>query len=52
MATRMLITAIKIDIVVILGFLFAYLYGFIWHEYIPPAEHLQSRFFTSSTTVS
>lgn len=41
----MLITAIKIGIVIVLGFLFAYLYGFIEHGYIPPAEHLRLRFF-------
>ncbi len=29
----------------LLGFLFAYLYGFIEHGYIPPAEHLRLRFF-------
>jgi len=28
-----------------LGFVFAYLYGFIEHGYIPPADHLRLRFF-------
>jgi hypothetical protein len=41
----MIITAIQILIVIALGFLFAYLYGFIEHGYIPPAEHLRLRFF-------
>jgi hypothetical protein len=41
----MLITAIKILIVIVLGFLFAYIYGLIEHGYIPPAEHLRLRFF-------
>jgi hypothetical protein len=31
--------------VILLGFFFAYLYGFIEHGYIPPAEHLRLRFF-------
>src|SRR5438128_11191092 len=30
---------------VVLGVIFAYLYGFIEHGYIPPAEHLVLRFF-------
>ena len=30
---------------ILLGFFFAYLYGFIEHGYIPPAEHLRLRFF-------
>ena len=30
---------------ILLGFVFAYLYGFIEHGYIPPAEHLRLRFF-------
>lgn len=41
----MLITEIRILTVIVLGFLFAYLYGFIEHGYIPPAEHLRLRFF-------
>jgi hypothetical protein len=31
-------------VVVLLGCAFAYLYGFIEHGYIPPAEHLRLRF--------
>jgi hypothetical protein len=31
--------------VILLGLVFAYLYGFIEHGYIPPAEHLRLRFF-------
>ena len=41
----MLVNAVRVAIVIILGFLFAYLYGFIEHGYIPPAEHLRLRFF-------
>lgn len=41
----MLDYVIQSVIVVLLGFFFAYLYGFIEHGYIPPAEHLQPRFF-------
>jgi hypothetical protein len=41
----MLTAAIQILIVILLGVLFAYLYGFIEHGYIPPAEHLRLRFF-------
>ncbi len=32
-------------LIVVLGVIFAYLYGFIEHGYIPPAEHLVLRFF-------
>ncbi len=31
--------------VILLGVLFAYLYGFIEHGYIPPAEHLRLKYF-------
>jgi len=31
--------------VILLGVAFAYLYGFIEHGFIPPAEHLRLRFF-------
>ena len=31
--------------VMLLGIVFAYLYGFIEHGFIPPAEHLRLRFF-------
>ena len=41
----MLVQVLQLVIVVVLGFLFAYLYGFIEHGYIPPAEHLRLRFF-------
>jgi len=36
---------LRVTMVILLGFLFAYLYGFIEHGYIPPAEHLRLRFF-------
>jgi len=36
----MLVTTVRAVVVIVLGFLFAYLYGFI-----PPAEHLRLRFF-------
>jgi hypothetical protein len=36
---------LRIVMVILLGVLFAYLYGFIEHGYIPPAEHLRLRFF-------
>jgi hypothetical protein len=35
----------RVVIAILLGFLFAYLYGFIEHGYIPPADHLRLRFF-------
>lgn len=41
----MLANALQVIIVILLGILFAYLYGFIEHGYIPPAEHLRLRFF-------
>ena len=41
----MLLTFFQYIVVILLGFLFAYLYGFIEHGYIPPAEHLRLRFF-------
>lgn len=41
----MLANFIQVLIVILLGLLFAYLYGFIEHGYIPPAEHLRLRFF-------
>ena len=41
----MLVALVRIIVVILLGFLFAYLYGFIEHGYIPPAEHLRLRFF-------
>jgi hypothetical protein len=40
----MLVGILQSIIVVLLGFLFAYLYGFIEHGYIPPAEQLRLRF--------
>jgi hypothetical protein len=40
----MLVEFVRAVIVILLGFLFAYLYGFIEHDYIPPAEHLRLRF--------
>jgi hypothetical protein len=36
---------LRVLITALLGVLFAYLYGFIEHGYIPPAEHLRLRFF-------
>ena len=42
---RMLLTEIRILAVAVLGFLFAHLYRFIEHGYIPPAEHWRLRFF-------
>ena len=42
---RMLLNVFQSIVVILLGFLFAYLYGFIEHGYIPPAEHLRLRFF-------
>ena len=41
----MLVTAVRVVVVIALGFVFAYLYGFIEHGFIPPAEHLRLRFF-------
>jgi hypothetical protein len=41
----LLIQVVQPVIVILLGFFFAYLYGFIEHGYIPPAEHLRLRFF-------
>ncbi|MGD0177434.1 MAG: hypothetical protein ABSC50_11480 [Candidatus Bathyarchaeia archaeon] len=41
----MLAIFLQVLIVILLGVLFAYLYGFIEHGYIPPAEHLSLRFF-------
>jgi hypothetical protein len=41
----LLIQVLQSLVVILLGFLFAYLYGFIEHGYIPPAEHLRLRFF-------
>lgn len=41
----MLIAIIRDLLVIILGVVFAFLYGFIEHGYIPPAEHLRLRFF-------
>lgn len=41
----MLLRFLQALIVIGLGFIFAYLYGFIEHGYIPPAEHLRLRFF-------
>jgi hypothetical protein len=41
----MLVTAVKVVVVIALGSLFAYLYGFIEHGFIPSAEHLRLRFF-------
>jgi len=41
----LLLTFLQYIVVILLGVLFAYLYGFIEHGYIPPAEHLRLRFF-------
>ena len=41
----MLTAVLQYIIVIVLGVMFAYLYGFIEHGYIPPAEHLRLRFF-------
>jgi hypothetical protein len=41
----MFFEALRVLVAVALGFLFAYLYGFIEHGYIPPAEHLRLKFF-------
>jgi len=41
----MLIQFLKGIVIVMLGVLFAYLYGFIEHGFIPPADHLKLRFF-------
>ena len=41
----MLPISVQAIIVILLGLLFAYIYGFIEHGYIPPAEHLSLRFF-------
>jgi hypothetical protein len=41
----MLVTAVRVVVVIPLGFVFAYVYGFIEHGFIPPAEHLRLRFF-------
>src|SRR5713101_7751629 len=41
----MLIDLARSALIVALGVIFAYLYGFIEHGYIPPAEHLVLRFF-------
>lgn len=41
----MLATFLRVLATILLGVLFAYLYGFIEHGYIPPAEHLRLRFF-------
>ena len=41
----MLATFLRLLITILLGVVFAYLYGFIEHGYIPPAEHLRLRFF-------
>src|SRR5260370_8557675 len=41
----MLVDLARSALVVALGVIFAYLYGFIEHGYIPPAEHLVLRFF-------
>jgi hypothetical protein len=41
----LLVSLVRVIVVILLGFLFAYLYGLIEHGYIPPAEHLRLRFF-------
>ena len=41
----MLANFLQVFTVILLGILFAYLYGFIEHGYIPSAEHLSLRFF-------
>ena len=41
----MLGAILRVVMVILLGVLFAYLYGFIEHGYIPPAEHIRLRFF-------
>src|SRR5712692_1662566 len=40
----MLVDFARAGLIVVLGVIFAYLYGFIEHGYIPPAEHLVLRF--------
>jgi hypothetical protein len=41
---QVLVILIRDSFVILLGVLFAFLYGFIEHGYIPPAEHLRLRF--------
>ena len=41
----MLLDLVRALLIVFLGVIFAFLYGFIEHGYIPPAEHLVLRFF-------
>jgi len=41
----MLDSVLEAAAVIIVGVLFAHLYGFIEHGYIPPAEHLRLKFF-------
>ncbi len=42
---KIIIAIIKDLMIILLGVFFAYLYGFIEHGYIPPAEHLRLIFF-------
>src|SRR2546428_12724494 len=42
---NMLVDLPRAALIIELGVIFAYLYGFIEHGYIPPAEHLVLRFF-------
>jgi hypothetical protein len=46
----MIVEVLQLLAAVVLGFLFAYLYGLIEHGYIPPAEHLRLRFFNHFAT--
>jgi hypothetical protein len=46
----LLLTVLQTVTVILLGVLFAFLYGFIEHGYIPPAEHLRLRFFKHFAT--
>jgi len=45
-----LVLEVRVVVVFLLGVLFAYVYGFIEHGYIPPAEHLRLRFFNHFAT--
>jgi hypothetical protein len=45
-----LIDVVRAVLIVFLGVVFAYLYGYIEHGYIPPGEHLVLRFFHHFST--
>jgi hypothetical protein len=45
-----LVDVVRALLIVFLGVIFAYLYGFIEHGYIPPGEHLVLRFFHHFST--